>query len=165
MNTEHSFLYLFLLMYMLLNVYTDLTSMKTKNWLHLFSLGSVLFYGLWYGIIVGVLYSSVLGLLVGIALSIIPKAKLGAGDIKMLMVIFPFIGSDFGFNHFNIYILFIFLYLVTSIIIITTLKVIKSKTSKASFHFYSYEVTKDGAILAPEAIPLFIACIVLPILN
>ncbi len=165
MNTEHSFLYSFMLLYMLFNVYTDLTSMRTKNWWHSIYLFGLLLYGFLVGAGVEVLFYSALGLMIGLLLSFLPKAKLGAGDVKMLIVIFSFIGLIFGFHQFTFHGLYILMYLIASFLIMSVLQLIKNKRTNRSFRFYSYKITEEGNLIAPEAIPLFIACIALPLLG
>lgn len=159
MNTEQTFLYIVLIIYMALNLYTDLKYSKTKNFWHLTMILVFIFLSvlnksllLSLGMITG-------GFLVGIGLRKVTGGY-GAGDIKMLMVLFAGF-SLIGANSFKDFLIIVLAYMVVSLIHTSTFKLIQIKLKK-DMKLGQY-ILKKGYIQVPEAVPLAITTLIIPI--
>lgn len=107
------------------------------------------------------IFTSFLGFLFGVVLRKIPGATMGAGDQKMLMVIFPLLSIHE--ETLRIALSFSLLYLIFSLLIIRGCRVIQKKMHSEEVKFGTYTIKKN-LIETPEAIPMLISVLCVPIL-
>lgn len=163
MTSEHAFLYVSLIVYMAVNMYTDFTKLKTKNVWHLIFFVVIGIYSVWKEQLGFTLSLSVIGFFLGYLLGRIPGTTLGAGDTKMLMVVFPYLGMLYG-GYDQALMIFLAIYLLVSLLITMVCRRIQKTMQKKEIKYGTYTITKHN-IETPEAVPMFIACLILPLLN
>lgn len=161
MNTEHLFVFL-LLIYMLVNVVTDVKRLITYNKWHLSFLIVFLIISLLQGKnLIVFLCTGALILIIGIIQSKIPGTSLGAGDIKMLVIVSLFLVA---IKHESSLYLIIFIlqlgYMFTSLAITSFVKVISLLKNKREWSVKGFKVTKEE-VITPEAIPILISVIII----
>lgn len=158
MTYEIQIFEVFLLVYMAFNCYTDFKWLITKNIWHLTFLNCIAFYSLVAKTIPDMLIMMAFGFFVAYILSKRPGVELGAGDIKMLTVIASCFGVVYGVV-ISKFVIFVLLYLFSDFLIGIIFHVI-SKRYKKTIRFGSYKI-ENGYIEMPQAIPLFIACVLI----
>jgi len=146
-------IYLFAVMYMFINVYTDVRYGITKNILHLFAflyLLSLAALGKVYVVFIGVVFAFIFGLF----LRRIFKSY-GAGDIKMLIVL----SAAFTLIHQDVAQLFMtaIMYLLISFMHVLLVNAVRVFVN-TDFKLGTYRV-KDKITTVPEAVPLAITTI------
>lgn len=159
MNTEQMYL-LVLFCYMFLNVITDITKLKTYNKWHLL----IIFFLLVIvrpeiNNLVVLILTALLSLFIGILQSKIPHNTLGAGDIKMFMVVSMYLVQIK--NYVPVFILvftFHLGYMIFSLFILFLIKLICLRKKETEWGIGSYKVT-NGCIVTPEAVPIFISIV------
>ncbi|PIJ95821.1 hypothetical protein CTN02_21915 [Lysinibacillus sphaericus] len=157
MITEHNFLTVVIAVYMLVNLYTDIRYLKTKNLWHVLIL-IVLFT---ISIIKGAVFNSVIALSVAFLAGIVLRKILstyGAGDVKMIAILFMAI-SLFKESKLSHLYGFLLIYIVISFLHIAVLRGVR-KISKRDSKLGGYTLRADY-IVVPEAVPLSIATFIL----
>lgn len=147
----------FLVVYMAVNCYTDFKWLITKNVWHLAFLFIVAIYSLVANTTPDMLMMMMIGFGFAYVLSKIPGTTLGAGDFKMLAAISSFVGALYGMSFSKLGVL-ILIYFVSDFLIGGTLYLI-NKLFKKEIHLGTYRVER-GYIEMPQAIPLFIGCVI-----
>ncbi|MEQ2529130.1 hypothetical protein EKG37_17500 [Robertmurraya yapensis] len=156
--TTDSIIYL-LFIYLVVNIWTDIRTLKTKNVWHLVFGLLILIVGIFNDMATFMLVALIIILLVGILLMNIPNVQLGAGDIKMLMVLSMYLQfMKPTVAPFLIVLILVSVYMTLSFLIHTILLLIKKRV-KREISFLSYRVTKK-MIITPEAIPISLSVFV-----
>lgn len=161
MNT--SYILLLVAVYMIGNVITDIKTLKTKNlWHLLFLLIYFIIGGLIFKKVLLLFLSTFLAFLMGCIIAKLPHATLGAGDIKMLMVVTVFEQLlKINSNPLLVVLIVFSVYIVVSFVHISIYKIIWLLTKgKVKFHSYSISNRK---ITTPEAVPIFLTIILINI--
>lgn len=161
MNTEHLFV-LLLLIYMLVNVVTDVKRLITYNKWHLSFLIIFLTISLLQGNnVIVFLCTGVLMLIIGIIQSKIPGTSLGAGDIKMLVIVSLFLVAIKLESSLYLIIFFLqFGYMFTSLAITSFVKGLSLLKNNKEWSVEGFKITKEE-IITPEAVPIFISVIII----
>lgn len=150
-----------LCIYMVFNVITDCLTQKTYNkWHLLFILVAVLLALITNDLFV-VILSSFVSLVFGVFLSKIPYTFLGAGDTKMLSVASMYLvqlAENVYMPTYRLLLYFYSGYMILSLLITFLFKIIRSFSSQKEFSIVGYQV-KNDEIVSPEAIPIFLAVI------
>lgn len=161
MNTEYTFLYMLLIVYMTLNVLSDITKLKTYNLWHLIFLIFLFLYGFKEGQVMSILISLFIIMVVGFLLSKIPGSNYGAGDFKMLAICSMFLSLMHPNQTINRSILEIVLfttcYFVISFVITFICRCIQKSMKVEKMNFGTFKITKSY-IETPEAVSIFIVC-------
>ncbi|WP_141216774.1 hypothetical protein [Rhodococcus sp. 15-2388-1-1a] len=161
MNTYY--LFLLIAVYMIGNLITDIKTLKTKNFWHLLFL-------LVYFIIGGIVFKNVLllfvsmllGFLMGCIMSKLPHSTLGAGDIKMLIVVTVFEQLiKINSNPLLVVSIVFSIYIVVSFVHMSIYKTVWILT-KGKVKFHSYSIS-NREVITPEAVPIFLTVILINI--
>ncbi|MED5094558.1 hypothetical protein [Bacillus safensis] len=147
---------------MIVNVTTDCKTLTTKNlWHLLFLLIYLLIGGFLFGKWLIMLCAFVISFILGLSLTKIPHVSLGAGDIKMLIVISLYNQLIWDDNPLILIGLFIGMYVVFSFSHTLISRLYLKNKRKFS---YSYKIEK-GVIITPEAVPLFITVLLFNVMG
>lgn len=148
------FTLLLLVVYMSINVYSDIRYLKTWNWLHysLFLLSIPLF--VWFKL--SFIYWFLILLITGCIGWVLRKIHrvFGAGDIKMLIILSLY--TKILFLNMHLYFLILFIqgfYQIVSSLILFSLIVLRKVLKKKQLIFGTYLISKD-TIQTPEAVPI-----------
>lgn len=148
MNTEHIFLFIVFLLYMIANVISDLNHKKTSNMNHLIIFVIVFGWGIYNGLIVSMIFVGIVSFILFVIIRQIPKMNFGSGDIKMLSISFIFWDVVIeGERTFLLLIFFSFIYILTSFVYESVYRLV-------SFNW-------RGEVELAEAVPIFLASIIL----
>lgn len=120
----------------------------------------LIIYAILYGNVAASLLAMIGGLFVGIVFRTI-FATYGAGDIKMLAVLFVGIHL-IAEGQWNYLLLYVLLYILFSSLQVVLLNIVK-KLLKKDLQFAGYQI-RVGVVEVPEAVPLFLALLTLFIL-
>ncbi|NUH84751.1 hypothetical protein HUN92_13580 [Bacillus firmus] len=154
MTTECLF-FLVILVYMLVNVWTDTRYLKTKNEWHLLIGGFFFVVGAINDLILLLLIAIVITVFLGVMLSKVPHTTLGAGDTKMLMVVAMYFQNlNPSINPLILVLIIICVYIVLSFIQLSLFRVV-SFFLKRDISFFSYR-TEGEKVITPEALPILI---------
>ncbi|MEK5105060.1 hypothetical protein MKX83_24265 [Cytobacillus sp. FSL M8-0252] len=158
MNTEYFFCVM--LIYMIVNLITDTLTLKTKNIWHLFMAIVIMITCMLNKTLLITIASVSLVLIIWMVMSKMIPVNLGAGDLKMLMIITSFQQIIYQPNNFSFLVLVTFgLYIVLSFIQFIFIKVIKDLKRK-EITFFAYR-TEGNVIIRPESLPILLTVIIL----
>ncbi len=159
MNTECLF-FSVVLIYMLVNVWTDTRYLKTKNEWHLLIGGFFFVVGTINDLSFLLLITIVITLFFGVMLSKVPHTTLGAGDTKMLMVVATYFQNvNPSINPLILVLIIICVYIIFSFIQVSLFQTV-AFFLKRDLSFFSYR-TEGKKVITPEAFPILITVILI----
>jgi len=157
-------MFMALMVYMLLNVWTDVSKLKTYNVWHMFFLSGFTSLAVFTGCIFTLIAVVVCTGALYYFMRHIPYTTLGEGDGKMLMIGAMGLQLMYRFiDPMTTSIAFVCMYLTCSMVQVSVLKWMCWRKGR-DLSFLQYRVSRNQMI-TPEALPIFVAVILYTIIG